>query len=61
MGTLLVAATVIMTMRVRVELLISRLYDAARTDRAHVAWQTGAAFASCSTSSSNERVAAKPR
>jgi diguanylate cyclase (GGDEF)-like protein/putative nucleotidyltransferase with HDIG domain len=32
MGTLLVAAVVIMTMRVRVELLISRLYDAARTD-----------------------------
>ena len=32
MGTLLVAAIVIMTMRVRVELLISRLYDAARTD-----------------------------
>jgi diguanylate cyclase (GGDEF)-like protein/putative nucleotidyltransferase with HDIG domain len=32
MGTLLVAAMVIVTMRVRVELLISRLYDAARTD-----------------------------
>ncbi|MFZ2112224.1 MAG: diguanylate cyclase [Solirubrobacteraceae bacterium] len=32
MGTLLVAAIVIMTMRVRVELLISKLYDAARTD-----------------------------
>ncbi len=32
MGTLLVAAIVIMTMRVRVELLISRLYDAARSD-----------------------------
>jgi diguanylate cyclase (GGDEF)-like protein/putative nucleotidyltransferase with HDIG domain len=32
MGTLLVAAIVITTMRVRVELLISRLYDAARTD-----------------------------
>ena len=32
MGTLLVAAAVIMTMRVRVEQLISRLYDAARTD-----------------------------
>jgi diguanylate cyclase (GGDEF)-like protein/putative nucleotidyltransferase with HDIG domain len=32
MGTLLVAAVVITTMRVRVELLISRLYDAARTD-----------------------------
>ncbi|MGA9316129.1 MAG: diguanylate cyclase, partial [Solirubrobacteraceae bacterium] len=32
MGTLLVAAIVIMTMRVRVELLISRLYEAARTD-----------------------------
>lgn len=32
MGTLLVAAVVIITMRVRVELLISRLYDAARTD-----------------------------
>jgi diguanylate cyclase (GGDEF)-like protein/putative nucleotidyltransferase with HDIG domain len=32
MGTLLVAAIVIMTMRVRVELLIARLYDAARTD-----------------------------
>jgi diguanylate cyclase (GGDEF)-like protein/putative nucleotidyltransferase with HDIG domain len=32
MGTLLVAAALIMTMRVRVESLISRLYDAARTD-----------------------------
>jgi diguanylate cyclase (GGDEF)-like protein/putative nucleotidyltransferase with HDIG domain len=32
MGTLLVAAIVIMTMRARVELLIARLYDAARTD-----------------------------
>jgi diguanylate cyclase (GGDEF)-like protein len=32
MGTLLVAAILIMTMRVRVELLIARLYDAARTD-----------------------------
>lgn len=32
MGTLLVGAFVIMTMRARVELLISRLYDAARTD-----------------------------
>ena len=32
MGTLLVGAVVIMTMRARVELLISRLYDAARTD-----------------------------
>ncbi len=32
MGTLLVSAMVIMTMRVRVELLIARLYDAARTD-----------------------------
>lgn len=32
MGTLLVAAIVITAMRVRVELLISRLYDAARTD-----------------------------
>ncbi len=32
MGTLLVAAIVIVTMRVRVEHLISRLYDAARTD-----------------------------
>jgi diguanylate cyclase (GGDEF)-like protein len=32
MGTLLVAAVVIMAMRVRVELLISRLYDTARTD-----------------------------
>jgi diguanylate cyclase (GGDEF)-like protein/putative nucleotidyltransferase with HDIG domain len=32
MGTLLVGAIVIMSMRVRVELLISRLYDAARTD-----------------------------
>jgi diguanylate cyclase (GGDEF)-like protein/putative nucleotidyltransferase with HDIG domain len=32
MGTLLVAATVITTMRVRVERLISRLYDTARTD-----------------------------
>jgi diguanylate cyclase (GGDEF)-like protein/putative nucleotidyltransferase with HDIG domain len=32
MGTLLVAAIVITTMRVRVELLISRLYDTARTD-----------------------------
>ncbi len=32
MGTLLVGAIVIMTMRVRVELLISRLYDSARTD-----------------------------
>ncbi|HEY5261837.1 MAG TPA: diguanylate cyclase [Solirubrobacteraceae bacterium] len=32
MGTLLVAAVLIMTMRVRVESLISRLYDAARTD-----------------------------
>lgn len=32
MGTLLVAAIVIMTMRVRVEQLISRLYDAARSD-----------------------------
>ncbi|HEX5307752.1 MAG TPA: diguanylate cyclase [Solirubrobacteraceae bacterium] len=32
MGTLLVGAIVIMTMRARVELLISRLYDAARTD-----------------------------
>jgi diguanylate cyclase (GGDEF)-like protein/putative nucleotidyltransferase with HDIG domain len=32
MGTLLVAAIVIIAMRVRVELLISRLYDAARTD-----------------------------
>jgi diguanylate cyclase (GGDEF)-like protein/putative nucleotidyltransferase with HDIG domain len=32
MGTLLVAAIVIMTMRARVERLIARLYDAARTD-----------------------------
>ena len=32
MGTLLVAAILIMTMRVRVESLIARLYDAARTD-----------------------------
>jgi diguanylate cyclase (GGDEF)-like protein/putative nucleotidyltransferase with HDIG domain len=32
MGTLLVAAILIMTMRARAELLISRLYDAARTD-----------------------------
>lgn len=32
MGTLLVAAIVIMAMRVRVEQLISRLYDAARSD-----------------------------
>lgn len=32
MGTLLVGAVVIMTMRARVELLIARLYDAARTD-----------------------------
>jgi diguanylate cyclase (GGDEF)-like protein/putative nucleotidyltransferase with HDIG domain len=32
MGTLLVAAALIAAMRVRVELLISRLYDAARTD-----------------------------
>jgi diguanylate cyclase (GGDEF)-like protein/putative nucleotidyltransferase with HDIG domain len=32
MGTLLVGAIVIMTMRARVELLIARLYDAARTD-----------------------------
>jgi diguanylate cyclase (GGDEF)-like protein len=32
MGTLLVAAIVIMTMRAHVELLIARLYDAARTD-----------------------------
>jgi diguanylate cyclase (GGDEF)-like protein/putative nucleotidyltransferase with HDIG domain len=32
MGTLLVGAVVIMTMRARVELLIGRLYDAARTD-----------------------------
>jgi diguanylate cyclase (GGDEF)-like protein/putative nucleotidyltransferase with HDIG domain len=32
MGTLIVAAALIMTMRVRVESLISRLYDAARTD-----------------------------
>jgi diguanylate cyclase (GGDEF)-like protein/putative nucleotidyltransferase with HDIG domain len=32
MGTLLVAAVVIMTMRSRVDLLIARLYDAARTD-----------------------------
>jgi diguanylate cyclase (GGDEF)-like protein/putative nucleotidyltransferase with HDIG domain len=32
MGTLMVAAILIMTMRVRVESLISRLYDAARTD-----------------------------
>jgi diguanylate cyclase (GGDEF)-like protein/putative nucleotidyltransferase with HDIG domain len=32
MGTLLVAAIVITTMRARVELLISRLYDTARTD-----------------------------
>ncbi len=32
MGTLLVAAIVIMAMRARVELLIARLYDAARTD-----------------------------
>jgi diguanylate cyclase (GGDEF)-like protein/putative nucleotidyltransferase with HDIG domain len=32
MGTLLVAAIVITTMRVRVELLISKLYDTARTD-----------------------------
>jgi diguanylate cyclase (GGDEF)-like protein/putative nucleotidyltransferase with HDIG domain len=32
MGTLLVAAILIMTMRERVELLIARLYDAARTD-----------------------------
>jgi diguanylate cyclase (GGDEF)-like protein/putative nucleotidyltransferase with HDIG domain len=32
MGTLLVGAMVIMTMRARVELLIARLYDAARTD-----------------------------
>jgi diguanylate cyclase (GGDEF)-like protein/putative nucleotidyltransferase with HDIG domain len=32
MGTLLVGALVIMSMRARVELLIGRLYDAARTD-----------------------------
>jgi diguanylate cyclase (GGDEF)-like protein/putative nucleotidyltransferase with HDIG domain len=32
MGTLLVGAVVIMTMRARVDLLIGRLYDAARTD-----------------------------
>jgi diguanylate cyclase (GGDEF)-like protein/putative nucleotidyltransferase with HDIG domain len=32
MGTLLVGAIVIITMRARVELLIARLYDAARTD-----------------------------
>lgn len=32
MGTLLVAAIVIMTMRARAELLIARLYDASRTD-----------------------------
>jgi len=32
MGTLLVGAMVIMVMRTRVELLIARLYDAARTD-----------------------------
>jgi diguanylate cyclase (GGDEF)-like protein/putative nucleotidyltransferase with HDIG domain len=32
MGTLLVAAVLIMTMRARAELLISRLYEAARTD-----------------------------
>jgi diguanylate cyclase (GGDEF)-like protein/putative nucleotidyltransferase with HDIG domain len=32
MGTLLVGAMVIMAMRARVELLIARLYDAARTD-----------------------------
>ncbi|MGA9874584.1 MAG: diguanylate cyclase [Solirubrobacteraceae bacterium] len=32
MGTLLVGAMVIMAMRTRVELLIARLYDAARTD-----------------------------
>jgi diguanylate cyclase (GGDEF)-like protein/putative nucleotidyltransferase with HDIG domain len=32
MGTLLVGAMVIMVMRTRVELLITRLYDAARTD-----------------------------
>jgi diguanylate cyclase (GGDEF)-like protein/putative nucleotidyltransferase with HDIG domain len=32
MGTLLVGAIVIMAMRARVELLIARLYDAARTD-----------------------------
>ena len=32
MGTLLVGAVVIMTMRARVELLIARLYDAARSD-----------------------------
>jgi diguanylate cyclase (GGDEF)-like protein/putative nucleotidyltransferase with HDIG domain len=32
MGTLLVAAILIMTMRARAELLIARLYDAARTD-----------------------------
>jgi diguanylate cyclase (GGDEF)-like protein/putative nucleotidyltransferase with HDIG domain len=32
MGTLLVGAIVIMTMRARVELLIAKLYDAARTD-----------------------------
>jgi diguanylate cyclase (GGDEF)-like protein/putative nucleotidyltransferase with HDIG domain len=32
MGTLLVSAMVIMVMRARVELLIGRLYDAARTD-----------------------------
>jgi diguanylate cyclase (GGDEF)-like protein/putative nucleotidyltransferase with HDIG domain len=32
MGTLLVGAMVIVTMRARVELLIARLYDAARTD-----------------------------
>jgi len=32
MGTLLVGAMVILTMRARVELLIERLYDAARTD-----------------------------
>jgi len=32
MGTLLVGALVIMTMRARVELLIGRLYEAARTD-----------------------------
>jgi diguanylate cyclase (GGDEF)-like protein/putative nucleotidyltransferase with HDIG domain len=32
MGTLLVAAVLVMAMRARVELLIARLYDAARTD-----------------------------
>ena len=48
MGTLAVAAIVIRVMRERVELLIARLYDAARTDPL-TRCPTGAAFASCST------------